>query len=979
MRPKPYAMNAENIADTKMKRNSAIERSETMDLSQLRRNNSFIDSRRFLEKPEVGASRRQSNGWSDAIQDTTTKKPPPISPRGSVKRREETDSSKKQLNGIAETKSTPLSVSSSLSSMRKLQDRSDSESKEMAPLSNSLSVNNIRRVQEKSNKFLESLSTKEKSPSRQQLMNSVSATSIPQIISTSASIESLIETKQNHRQIIEDLKKSIDRETQQRNFKKAKIVDDDKLLAKFLQINEIYAAKSSSININQIHKIRTKDNKEYHVRVKTSEKINDDSIDVHPVLAKVLGIGQNGEKVEIVETKLVCNLVENIELIPLTDLMEGGLGHQIAKDMEEKFKKYVNTNSRILPLILNQNQIFKLDDYLMTVKLLPLSTPVCCIDSEILRENIIEVVRIGQVNEYAGMLQEEKKKKRKKDEKSNKVKLERHQQIIESTVKRLHPGSNQFKVLNGEQNNFILAGASKSGKANICSEIQKHLELRNINVSVFNCAQYKGRKVESIIRDMKGMLMTCLKTAPSVYIVFNLDSLAAQSHEEHQSQEGEYLQKLANSIRHLLEEFTHDYGRFVSILVTVSKLSNLNKTLHRSFGYYLFKNVVKIPNLEADDRRELFKKLLQSSSDVKIDKNLDWDKYIRITEGYHIGDICQFADRAIFFAVKENYKTPCLTEELMNKSLAISNQLCLEGIRTEAIDDEEKLDLTEKIPGMDSVIEILEEVLIWPTKFPKIFQSSPLRNQAGILLFGAPGTGKGFIVSQITKRWNLRLIPIKGPELLAKYIGQSEENVRNLFEKAKSAKPCVLFFDEFDSLAPRRGHDSTGVTDRVVNQLLTELDGVKSLEGVSVICATSRPDLIDPALLRSGRIDRLVECQLPNSPNRLEILKWLSKSLTIESSVDLKALAIKLENFSGADIKSVLTTANMNAIEEELKKNDGRGLNEVSIRKDHLENALANTRPSLTRQDIEKYHILYDKFKSKKSVTTETPKKVSLA
>lgn len=212
-----------------------------------------------------------------------------------------------------------------------------------------------------------------------------------------------------------------------------------------------------------------------------------------------------------------------------------------------------------------------------------------------------------------------------------------------------------------------------------------------------------------------------------------------------------------------------------------------------------------------------------------------------------------------------------------------------------------------------------------------------------------------------------------------RYIGQSEENVRNLFEKAKSARPCVLFFDEFDSLAPRRGHDSTGVTDRVVNQLLTELDGVKSLEGVSVICATSRPDLIDPALLRSGRIDRLVECKLPNTKERLEILNWLSKSLLLDSKIDLKALAVTLDNFSGADIKSVLTTANMKAIEEELKRNDLKGLDEVLISKEHLDHALSTTRPSLNWQDIEKYRNLYDKFKSKKSVTTETPKKVSLA
>lgn len=998
MRQKPKATNAENESEARMKRMSAIEprieRSETTDLSHLRRNNSFIDSRRFLDAPEVNNSRRQSNGWSDSIQEVTARKPPAVSPRGSFKRTNDNESSRRTFNGNGEKsestspkKLNPLAVSSSLSSFRKMQmEREEQEAKEMTPLSNSINASNIKRVQEKSKQFLETLSSKDSSPKRQltqQLLTSASTSSIPKTISTAAAVAAAIEPKQNHRQILEDLKKTIIKEAQKRHFMKAKIIaSDDKKVIKFLQINEIYAAKSSCVNVNGIHKIHTKSGKEYHVRVKLNDQLASDAIEVHPVLAKILGVELNGEKVEVFETKLVCNVIENIELLPLTDIAEVGLGHQIAKDMEEKFKKYVNANTRILPLILNQGQIFKVDDYLFTVKLFPLSTTVCCIDSEILRENIIEVSRMGQANEFAGMLKEEKDKKKakKNNDSSNILKLEKHENIIDMTVNNLHPASNEFKVLNSEQNNFILAGASKSGKTSICNEIKKHLELRNINVSVFNCAQYKGRKVDSIVRDMKSMLMSCLQTAPSVYIVFNLDSLASQSHEEHQSQESEYLAKLTNGIRHLLEEFTHDYGRLVSVLVTVSKLSSLNKVLYRSFGYYLFKNVVKIPNLEADDRRDLFKKLLQSSSGVKIDKNLDWEKYVRITEGYHIGDLCQFADRAIFFAVKENYKTPLLTEELMNKSLAISNQLCLEGIRTETVDDEEGFDASEKIPGMDKVIETLEEVLIWPTKFPKIFQNSPLRNQAGILLFGAPGTGKGFIVSQITKRWNLRLISIKGPELLAKYIGQSEENVRNLFEKAKSARPCVLFFDEFDSLAPRRGHDSTGVTDRVVNQLLTELDGVKSLEGVSVICATSRPDLIDPALLRSGRIDRLVECQLPTIPERLEILKWLTKSLTIDPSIDLKGLAVKIENFSGADIKSILTTANMNAIEEELKKNDGRGLlNEVSIKKSHLENALANTRPSLTRQDIEKYQTLYDKFKSKKSVTTETPKKVSLA
>lgn len=933
-----------------MKRMSAIERSETMDLSNLtglRRNNSFIESRNFLEPPDLRNRRPSTNG---------IEKRPPISPRGSFRH---TKDSSENVNGHDVPKNS-LKTSASMNNMQ----------------SDSLNASNIRRVQEKSNKFLEQLSKKE-SP-KKKILTSASSSSIPSKMLEAVAAAPIEGQKQNHKLALEDMKRALARESHKRHFLKIRVVDDKKKASKFMQINDVYVSKSPLINVNQIHKVRTKDVKEYHVRTKFNDTIPDDIIEIHPALAKVLNI-ESGVRIEICETKLVCNCIENIEVVPHSDISENNFGMQIAKDIEEKFKKYVHANTKILPLILNQSQIFKLDDYFLTIKLFPQSTPACCIDSEILREGIIDFIKRGEPHELAAVLIEEKEKKKKIKEISNKIDLKKHQEIIDQMTNEIHPLSNNFRVLNFEQHNAIIAGPPHSGKTTICTEIKKIFELRNVNVTVFNCAQYKGRKVDSIVKDMKIMLIGCLQTAPAVYIVYNLDTLCAQSHEEQQTQEGEYLQKLSNNIRHLFEEFTHDYGNKISIIVTVSNVSSLNRTIYKSFGSYLFKNVIKIPNLEANDRRELFKKLFQTSQ-IKVSSSLDWEKFVRTTEGYKIGDVCQFADRAIYFAIKENFKNPILNDEILQKSLTISNQLCLEGIKTEsASNDDENFNINEKIPGMDNVIETLEEVLVWPTKFPKIFQKSPLRNQAGVLLFGIPGSGKGFIVSQITKRWNLRLISVKGPELLAKYIGQSEENVRNIFEKAKSAKPCVLFFDEFESLAPRRGHDSTGVTDRVVNQLLTELDGVKSLEGVSIICATSRPDLIDPALLRSGRIDRLVECVLPSAIERHEILKWLSKSLNVDESINLKALASKMNNFTGADIKSVLTTANMNSIEEELKKNNGSALEKIVVRKEHLENAFASTRPTLTQADIKKYQLLYDKFKNKKSVTIETPQKVSLA
>ena len=138
-----------------------------------------------------------------------------------------------------------------------------------------------------------------------------------------------------------------------------------------------------------------------------------------------------------------------------------------------------------------------------------------------------------------------------------------------------------------------------------------------------------------------------------------------------------------------------------------------------------------------------------------------------------------------------------------------------------------------------------------------------MKMQFGVLLFGPPGTGKTLLASAVAKEFDMNFISVKGPELLSKYIGSSEEAVREVFVRAQAAKPCILFFDEFESLVPRRGHDSTGVTDRVVNQFLTQLDGTEGLRGVYVLAATSRPDMIDPALLRPGRVDRKVYCSIP--------------------------------------------------------------------------------------------------------------------
>lgn len=168
------------------------------------------------------------------------------------------------------------------------------------------------------------------------------------------------------------------------------------------------------------------------------------------------------------------------------------------------------------------------------------------------------------------------------------------------------------------------------------------------------------------------------------------------------------------------------------------------------------------------------------------------------------------------------------------------------------------------IGGLEDVKQSLTESLIWPIKYKQLFRRLSMKQSGGVLLYGPSGCGKTIIASALANESKFNFISVKGPELLSKYIGNSEQNVRELFTKAQKARPCIIFFDEFDSLAPKRGHDSTGVTDRVVNQLLTQLDGVEQLDGVYLLAATSRPDLIDQALLRPGRLDSFLYVGYPN-------------------------------------------------------------------------------------------------------------------
>ena len=308
-----------------------------------------------------------------------------------------------------------------------------------------------------------------------------------------------------------------------------------------------------------------------------------------------------------------------------------------------------------------------------------------------------------------------------------------------------------------------------------------------------------------------------------------------------------------------------------------------------------------------------------SSDGFHLSTDLDFLDLAGKTDGYMPGDLLLLVSRARNEALIRAIETPSSSDTISLSKTDFTAALA--GFTPASLRNVTLTHSTttfSSIGGLHSTRRVLLETLQYPTKYAPIFASCPLRLRSGLLLYGFPGCGKTLLASAVAGECGLNFISVKGPEILNKYIGASEKSVRDLFDRAEAAKPCILFFDEFDSIAPKRGHDSTGVTDRVVNQLLTQMDGAEGLSGVYVLAATSRPDLIDPALLRPGRLDKSLLCDMPNHSDRLDILTALSEklSLTPEATSQLPSVAEKTEGYSGADLQAVLYNAHLEAIHD---------------------------------------------------------------
>ncbi|OZJ02749.1 hypothetical protein BZG36_03349 [Bifiguratus adelaidae] len=512
---------------------------------------------------------------------------------------------------------------------------------------------------------------------------------------------------------------------------------------------------------------------------------------------------------------------------------------------------------------------------------------------------------------------------------------------------------------------ILLTGGHGSGKTAITNAIINHLRADTISLACeISGAEHADDRVPAFREKLLRWFDMATWHSPSILVFDNLDRIIPAEVEHADSFRS---RQLAEVFLQCCMQYRKHQQNFL-ILATSQHQQSIHPLLVTS---HLFSELLHIQPPNKQERKEILEALLAGGSDIckrslsrederKKPGGLDLVSVASDTEGYSAADLQSLVERSVHEAAVRNIKAIRERQKKSHKSNDESPSIPtgvngIDHIPTSSITapvagsegmsdfllTQEDFEKARKgfvpaslrgvklqtsqvgwadIGGLRETKKTLLETLEWPTKYASIFQSCPLRLRSGLLLYGYPGCGKTLLASAVAKECGLNFISVKGPELLNKYIGASEKSVRDLFERAQAARPCVLFFDEFDSIAPKRGHDSTGVTDRVVNQMLTQMDGAEGLEGVYVLAATSRPDLIDSALLRPGRLDKSLLCGIPDFEDRLEILQSLALKMSLDPSVDLRFYAEKTEGLTGADLQAFFYNAHLEAIHDNINK-----------------------------------------------------------
>ena len=500
----------------------------------------------------------------------------------------------------------------------------------------------------------------------------------------------------------------------------------------------------------------------------------------------------------------------------------------------------------------------------------------------------------------------------------------------------------------------LLYGPPGTGKTllarALASETNAHFEILSGPEIM---SKYYGESEERL----RQLFKTAEENAPSIVLIDEIDSIAPKREEV----TGEVERRVVAQLLALMDGM-EARGKVVVIGAT-NRPDALDQALRRP-GRFDREIEIGVPNRES--RLEV---LQIHARGMPLSKDVNLEKLADVTHGFVGADLAALAREAGMRSLRRilpelDLEVESIPAEVLNR-IEVNNDDFLDALKDlepsamREVMVESPNVKWEEIGGLGEVKQQLVESVEWPLAYAKLFQHMDAKPPKGILLYGPPGTGKTLLAKAVATESQANFISVKGPEFLSKWVGESEKAVRETFRKARQAAPSVVFLDEIDSIAPARssGTADSHVTERVISQILTELDGLESLNNVIVIAATNRPDIIDAALLRPGRFDRLIEIGMPDEKARLEILKIHAAKKPLAEDVSLEELAKKTDKYSGADLAAIVNEAVMLVIRECVvagKAKEEEQLCAYKIEKKHFDEALKKGQPTATEMDLYK-------------------------
>eukprot|EP00164_Ancoracysta_twista_P000011 GFYU01000014.1.p1 GENE.GFYU01000014.1~~GFYU01000014.1.p1 ORF type:complete len:804 (+),score=346.92 GFYU01000014.1:93-2504(+) len=463
------------------------------------------------------------------------------------------------------------------------------------------------------------------------------------------------------------------------------------------------------------------------------------------------------------------------------------------------------------------------------------------------------------------------------------------------------------------------------------------------------------------------------KNSPAIIFIDEIDSIAPKR----EKTQGEVERRIVSQLLTLMDGLKS--RAHVVVIGATNRPNSIDAALRR-FGRFDRELDIGVP--DENGRLEI---LRIHTKNMKLDEEVDLEAVAKETHGHVGADLAALCTEAALQCIREKMDVIDLDDDEIDAEILDSMAVTQDHFRTAlGISNPSALrEVTVEVPnvtwadigGLENVKRELQELVQYPVEFPEKFEKFGMSPSRGVLFYGPPGCGKTLLAKAIANECQANFISIKGPELLTMWFGESEANVREVFEKARGAAPCVLFFDELDSIAKARGSsvgDAGGAGDRVINQILTEMDGMNSKKTVFIIGATNRPDIIDPAIMRPGRLDQLLYIPLPDLGSRHNILKSVLRKSPIAEDVSLEAVAKATDGFSGADLTEICQRACKLAIRESIEKEivqakarDPNAMEEDDADSDpvpyitrrHFEEAMRSARKSVSPNDIRKYEM----------------------